>query len=341
MANDSMYDHYIAIEWSIKNMAIARTTKKSDKINCIDVSADIGELKLYLKRLQGKKVLVVEESTTSQWLYTELRDYVDRIIICDPRRNRLLSEGPKTDKIDARKLVKLLRAGLIKEVYHSAERFLYLRKLVSGYEDMVKAMVRLKNQRKALLRSCGMNGNERGIVNIKGDGGIVLESTERLIDMHEREKDLYEKEFNRLARGHAAIRHQTDLPGIAVINAVRLVSRTVTAERFPHKGHWLSYAGLVKHDKLSGGRSYGKKSPCYCRQLKNVYKTAIMAALRGDNPISEYYKYLLYEKGYPEHNARHKACRRLATLSLGVLRSGKRYNPCKKRRANVEINFAA
>jgi hypothetical protein len=25
---DSIYDHYIAIDWSIKNMAIARMTKK-------------------------------------------------------------------------------------------------------------------------------------------------------------------------------------------------------------------------------------------------------------------------------------------------------------------------
>ena len=30
---DRIYDHYIAIDWSIKNMAIARMTKKSNKIN--------------------------------------------------------------------------------------------------------------------------------------------------------------------------------------------------------------------------------------------------------------------------------------------------------------------
>ena len=27
----------------------------------------------------------------------------------------------------------------------------------------------------------------------------------------------------------------------------------------------------MKLDKVSGGRSYGKKNPCYCRQLKGVY----------------------------------------------------------------------
>ena len=40
-----IYDHYIAIDWSIKNMAIARMTKKSNKITAIDVPSDIFELK--------------------------------------------------------------------------------------------------------------------------------------------------------------------------------------------------------------------------------------------------------------------------------------------------------
>lgn len=98
MINDIIFDHYIAMDWSIRNMAIARVTKKSNKIHCIDIPADIAELKVYLKCLSGTKVLVFEESTTSQWLYTELYDYVDRILVSNPHRNKLLSEGPKTDK---------------------------------------------------------------------------------------------------------------------------------------------------------------------------------------------------------------------------------------------------
>jgi len=113
---DTIYDHYIAIDWALENMAIARMTKKSNKINAIDVPSDIGDLRAYLKNLKGSKILTIEESTTTQWLYAELKDYVDRIFICDPHRNQLLTEGSKTDKIDATKLVQLLKAGLMKEV---------------------------------------------------------------------------------------------------------------------------------------------------------------------------------------------------------------------------------
>jgi transposase len=335
--NDTIYNHYIAIDWSIVNMAIARMTKKSNKITLIDVPSDISEMKIYLKKLKGSKILVVEETTTSQWLYTELRDYVDRMVICDPYRNKLLNDGPKTDKIDAAKLVHLLKAGLIKEVYHSTNKFLYLRRFVSGYDDLVKAGVRLKNQRYSLLRACGKRGFEQtGTKLVSGSDQLVLDCIDRQLEAHKQEKKDYEKEFARLSKKHPEISHQKSLPGIGPIHAVKIVARIVTPYRFADKGHFLSYAGLVKLEKISGGRSYGRKNSRYCRQVKSVYKISTLAAIGGNNPINDYYQYLIRDKGYPEYNARHKACRKLAILSLGVLKSGKKYQPF--RRDNIESN---
>ena len=82
------YEHYIALDWSEKNMAIARLGKKDTEPKIIDVPSDLKGLKLYLSGLKGKKILTIEETTTSQWLYVELNEYVERIFICDPYRNR-------------------------------------------------------------------------------------------------------------------------------------------------------------------------------------------------------------------------------------------------------------
>ena len=152
-----MFSHYVAVDWAMSNMAIARMTEKSNKITTIDVPSDIKELRIYLQNLKGKICLTIEETTTSQWLYTELKDCVEKIVICDPYRNKLLSEGAKTDKIDAEKLVKLLKADLLKEVFHSGDKFIELRKIVSAYEDTIKAGVRFKNQRSALFRAYNKN----------------------------------------------------------------------------------------------------------------------------------------------------------------------------------------
>ena len=42
------YEHYIAVDWSRKNMAIARMTGKANTVKVIDVPSDVEELKLYL-----------------------------------------------------------------------------------------------------------------------------------------------------------------------------------------------------------------------------------------------------------------------------------------------------
>ena len=260
-------------------------------------------------------------------MYTELKDHVDRIFICDPYRNKLLSEGTKTDKIDASKLVQLLKANLLKEVFHSVDRFLDLRRVVSGYEDLVKAGVRLKNQRYSLLRACGLSGKEKkGIVRLKGSGDqLVLECLERQIESYEKEKEAYEAEFAKLRKRYPEIRHQDSLPGIGIIGAIKIVSQVVSPRRFADSGHFLSYAGLIKLEKKSGGVSYGRKTPRYCRRLKSVYKMAALATIGGNNVFNNYYEYLIQKKGYPDYQARHKVSRRLAVLSWGIFKSGEKY----------------
>ena len=52
------------------------------------------------------------------------------------------------------------------------------------------------------------------------------------------------------------------------------------------------------------------------------------------NPMKDYYSYLVNEKRYSERNARQAVKRRLATLCLGIIKSGKKYDPYKWRKDN-------
>jgi len=85
-------------------MAIGHLSRRDDHPRVFKRSSDLKELKEYLGSLKGRIVITLEESGTAHWLYLELLDYADRIIICDPFHNRLLCHGPKTDKIDVGKL---------------------------------------------------------------------------------------------------------------------------------------------------------------------------------------------------------------------------------------------
>ena len=332
------YHNYVAVDWSQVNMAIARMTDKSDKIKVIDVPSDIKELQIYLKNLKGSNIITIEETTTSQWLYTELNDYVDKVLVCDPYRNKLLSEGPKNDKIDAKKLVHLLKAGLLKEVYHSGDEFLHLRKLVSAYEDLIKAGVRVKNQKQAILRANGLTSDHQNLVKNKTDI-FVLKRLDKGIISYETERELYKNEFKKAIKANKTIKNIHKISGIGDVNTIKLVSRVVEAKRFKNKNHFLSYSGLIKLEKISGGRSYGKKNPRYCRMMKSIFKTAALVAIGGNNQFNDYYNYLITEKNYTDYNARNATARRIATIAYGVLKSGKKYDPFW-RKNNVKRNVA-
>ena len=325
-----MYDHYISLDWAQSNMAIAKMTRGSSKAKTMDVRSNIKELQFYLKNLRGKKILTFEETTTSQWLYTELRECVDEILICDPYRNRLLSEGPKTDRLDAVKLVELLKAGLLKPVFHSGDEFIYLRKFVSGYEDTVKAGVRLKNQRAALFRANGKNKKDKTLDHSMEK--FVLEGIDRSIESYKSHKERYEGQMARLSRKYSMIRNLDSIFGIGKIGAVKIAARVVNPRRFKNKGKWLGYCGLIKLERTSGGKSYGKKNPRYCRMMKSVFKTAAISAIgeNTNNPFKDYYEYLMREKGRAEHNARHATARKIAVAAWGVMKSGKRFEAIRR-----------
>jgi hypothetical protein len=56
----------------------------------------------FIHGLRGELHVTWEEGTWAAWLYDLLQPQVARVLVCDPRRNALLKEGNKSDKVDAR-----------------------------------------------------------------------------------------------------------------------------------------------------------------------------------------------------------------------------------------------
>ena len=110
----------------------------------------------FLHGLRGELHVTLEEGTWAAWLYDVLKPHVREIVVCNPRRNALLKEGSKSDKVDARKLAELLRAGLLRAVYHGENGLRTLRELARSYEVISKDLKRVMNRLKALYRSWGI-----------------------------------------------------------------------------------------------------------------------------------------------------------------------------------------
>ncbi len=321
------YDNYVAVDWSINNMAIAMMKKGSGKLRVADVPSNILELKRYLKGLPGKTVVTFEESTGAHWLYLELKGIVERVIVCDPFKNKLLSDGPKTDKIDATKLVELLKGGLLTEVFHADDEELYkLRRLVAAYDDVIKHGVRSQNQRHSLIRGLGSDADR-----LDDASKFISEFLDRNISLYEETKSAYEAEFDKWRKKNRSIKALASLDGIGPIRAAKILAAVIEPKRFSTTGRYLAYCGLVRVEKTSGRKKYGTRKPHYNRTLKGIYNGAAMTVINGDGPIREYYDYLL-KKGIAEHNARVAVARYIARLSLGIMKSNEKYEPYRWRK---------
>ena len=107
----------------------------------------------FFRGLRGGLSVTFEEGTSAAWLHDLLKPHVHHLVVCDPRKNALLKDGSKSDRIDARKLVELLRGNQLSPVYHGEHGVRTLKELARSYltisQDLVRVMVRVK----ALYRS--------------------------------------------------------------------------------------------------------------------------------------------------------------------------------------------
>jgi len=106
----------------------------------------------FLKGLRGSLHVTFEEGTWAAWLYDLMKPHVAELVVCDPRRNALLKEGSKSDRIDARKLADLLRSNMVRSVYHGEHGVRALKELTRSYLTISKDLMRVMTRVKAIYR---------------------------------------------------------------------------------------------------------------------------------------------------------------------------------------------
>src|ERR1700732_3303500 len=107
----------------------------------------------FIDGLRGDLQVTFEEGTWAAWLYDLLKPHVTELVVCNPRKNALLKEGSKSDRIDARKLAELLYKNKLKPVYHGEHGLRMLKELSRSYLTISKDLGRVMNRLKAVYRS--------------------------------------------------------------------------------------------------------------------------------------------------------------------------------------------
>jgi len=145
--------HYVGLDVHKASICIAVLNAEGKLVMESVVETGAATILDFLKSLRGRVEVTFEEGTHAAWLYDTLQRAKARVVVCDPRKNRQLRDGNKSDRVDARKLAQLLRAGLLSPVYHGEHGTRDLKELVRSYEYLVEDSTRVMNRIKALYRS--------------------------------------------------------------------------------------------------------------------------------------------------------------------------------------------
>src|SRR5512143_1159874 len=141
---------YCALDLHHSHCVFEAQTRGGEVVCHRDIPTERNCLQEVVGGVPGPKGVVMEEGPMADWAMRVIQAYANEVMVCDPRRNRLLSDGDKTDHVDPGKLIDLYRNGALKAVHHPARQSMMdVRAWVWTYLDQVELVTAAKNKLKA------------------------------------------------------------------------------------------------------------------------------------------------------------------------------------------------
>ena len=309
---------YIGMDVHTESISIAvRNAAGKIVMECV-IETKASMILQFIDGLRGDLHVTFEEGTWAAWLYDLLKPHVTEVLVCNPRKNALLKEGSKGDKIDARKLAELLRLNNLKPVYHGEHGIRMLKELARSYLTITKDLTRVMNRLKALYRSwaisCAGNGVYAPRQRSEWLGKISEAGVRRRAEHYYQQLDvlrLLRQEVRRdllvESKKHKAWKLLRQIPGIGPIRAAVLIALIQTPHRFRTKRQLWNYSGLglETHDSAQycvvEGQLQRSKKPVTLRglnknhnhDLKDIFKGAAMRSSTAAGPLHDFFEALL------------------------------------------------
>jgi transposase len=300
----------------------------------------------FIQGLRGTLSVTFEEGTCAAWLHDLLKPHVSRLVVCDPRKNALLKDGSKSDRIDARKLADLLRGNQLKPVYHGDHGVRTLKELGRSYLTLTQDLTRVMSRIKALYRSWAIPCRGTTVYAARHrsewlakipEPGVRLRA-QRFYQQLDLLRPLHQEarcDLVRESHKHPAVKLLRQIPFIGPIRAALLVALMQTPHRFRTKRQLWAYSGFAVETHDSGEYRYvrGKLlrnrerisvrglSDNYNRELKNLFKSTAISASTRPGPLRDFYLALL-AKGMRPTMARLTLARKIAAITLTMWKKG-------------------
>ncbi len=293
------------------------------------------EVVRWLRGLQQPVAVCYEASLGAGYLHDALAGFVQRVEVAHPGRLRLIfRSNRKNDRVDARKLAKLLFLDEVPVVHMPTEAVRNWRGLVEYRVRLVSKRTGVKNALRSILRTCGVCSpksmwTRRGrawleTVELPSDA-LVMRRTMLLDEMDHLQKQIETVELQLDHQAHPDDRVELlkTIPGVGQRTAEAFLAYVDDPRRFRTNRSIGSYLGLAPRQDASGGVNrlgrITREGPATVRRF--LTEAAWLGILRSER-IRSYFQRI--QRGQRERTkpALVATAHYLARVMLAMLKTG-------------------
>jgi transposase len=276
----------------------------------------------YLRQWPASRHRVVVETTGSwYWIADLLREHGAELKLAHAAKVQAITAAKvKTDSVDARTLLTMLRLNLVPEAHVISPELRELR-------DLLRLRLRLVDKRTSSLNSIARLLEKYNRASVEA----LPELAQAQATLHQGQIALLavqikglEKRIHRELRPNPTVRRLARIPGIGRLNAWAIYLEIDGIERFATERRFFSYCRVVPGANNSGQRTRTKRSRAGNRYLKLAFSHAAVRAIPRYAEIGAAYRKKLRKKN--EALARAWVRKELARIVYHVLKDDVDYD---------------
>jgi len=300
---------------------------------------------------------MLEAYTNSFQIAKKIRPFVNKVIIADTRKLKIISiTNKKTDKVNAEKIARILKIqtiskeNLVNEVYIPSEEIQSLRSLFTTYKLFSGSPVSLKNRLHSMLKEnlivfprFQMSKKKKTeILNLDLSTSLrfQIELLVEEFDSLEDRKSKSESQIKLVGKScYNEIELLTSIEGISILSALVIMADACDITRFPNKKHLCSYLRSAPAVASSNESTIIKRKNKSSRKLTmNFLTQSVVHFKRGNPKLKSWYE--MKTKNTRKGKIRMATCRKIITQIYCILKNEEYDVFLKKNCIDLQINAA-
>jgi transposase len=328
---------YIGLDVHQRTSTLCVLDEQGREVNIRTIKGHPRRVVEFLGETKGPFAICFEASSGYGWLYEQLKPLAARVAVAHPGQVRLIFRCKrKNDRVDARKLAKLLFLDEVPTVYVPSLATRAWRGLVEHRHRCIVGRTRGKNGIRSLLRMHGIEA-QRGLGLWSQKGVDWLQALEFPTEVAALQRDQLVDDLHfhnrKIKRANAMLRRLADqqpgivllrtVPGVGIRTAEAFLAYVDDPKRFQRTKAIGRYFGLIPSQDASASMNrLGRITKEGPGTVRKVLVEAAWQGIRRSPTIRAYFERIRQERDDRKKKALVATAHYLARVLLGMLRTG-------------------